>query len=59
MTYGSDEREQESKIESRRERIMVTVTLVLSQLRWLCTCTYIDKTPQRQCVRYQTMRRTV
>ena len=42
MTPGSDEREQESEIERRRERMMATVTMVISQLRWLCTCTYID-----------------
>ena len=45
MIRGRDE----SEIESRRERIMVSVTMVLSQLRWLRTYTYIiyeTRTPQ-------------
>ena len=42
MIRGPDEREQECEIESRRERIMVAVTMVLSQLRWFPTCTYKD-----------------
>ena len=48
MTRGPDEREQESEIESRRERIMATIIMVLSQLRWLRTCACIDKTQTPQ-----------